>query len=64
VEAHEVDCGLSATRWAHRQLHMAAMTVGKSGPEAESSGAARREVDSLWKAVKQLAVTPIKERVR
>jgi chromosome partitioning protein len=46
-----------------RQAYMAAMTVGKSGPEVERDGAARREVDALWKAVKQLA-TPVKERVR
>ena len=43
---------------------MAAMTVGKSGPEVERDGAARREVDALWKAVKQLATMTVKERVR
>jgi chromosome partitioning protein len=51
-------------RLTFRQAYMAAMTVGKSGPEVEKDGAARREVDALWKAVKQLASMQAKERVR
>jgi chromosome partitioning protein len=38
-----------------RQAYMAAMTVGKSGPEVEKDGAARAEIDALWTAVKALA---------
>jgi chromosome partitioning protein len=37
-----------------RQCHMAAATVGKSGPEIEKAGAARREIDVLWAAVTEL----------
>jgi len=51
-------------RLTFRQAYMAAMTVGKSGPEVERDGAAQREVDALWKAVKQLAIMAVKERVR
>ena len=37
-----------------RQAYMAAMTVGKSGPEVEKTEAARREIDAVWVAVKTL----------
>jgi chromosome partitioning protein len=37
-----------------RQSYMAAVTVGKSGPEIEKAGAARREIDALWTAVSEL----------
>jgi len=33
---------------------MAAMTVGKSGPEVEKGGVARKEIDALWAAVMSL----------
>jgi hypothetical protein len=36
---------------------MAAVTVGKSGPEVEKNGVARKEIDALWQAVKKLLVT-------
>jgi cellulose biosynthesis protein BcsQ len=39
-----------------RQAYMAAVTVGKSGPEVEKNGVARREIDALWSAVKKLVV--------
>jgi chromosome partitioning protein len=38
-----------------RPAYMAATTVGKSGPEVEKSGAARKEIDAIWEAVKALA---------
>ena len=38
-----------------RQSYMAAMTVGKSGPEVEREGVARKEIEALWQAVKKLA---------
>jgi chromosome partitioning protein len=47
-----------------RAAHMAAMTVGKSGPEVEKDGAARREIDALWKAVRDLVATTKKGRVK
>ena len=37
-----------------RQAYMAAVTVGKSGPEVEKSDVARKEIDALWAAVKKL----------
>ena len=37
-----------------RQAYMAAVTVGKSGPEVEKGGVARKEIDALWAAVKKL----------
>ena len=37
-----------------RQAYMAAVTVGKSGPEVEKGDAARKEIDALWAAVKKL----------
>jgi hypothetical protein len=37
-----------------RQAYMAAMTVGKSGPEVEKAAAARKEIDAVWEAVKAL----------
>ena len=37
-----------------RQAYMAAVTVGKSGPEVEKNGVARKEIDALWAAVKEL----------
>jgi chromosome partitioning protein len=38
-----------------RPAYMAAATVGKSGPEVEKTGAARKEIDAIWSAVKTLA---------
>src|SRR5215467_3497666 len=32
----------------YRQAYMAAATVGKSGPEVEKNGVARREIEALW----------------
>jgi len=40
----------------YRQAYMAAATVGKSGPEVEKNGVARREIEALWAAVKKLLV--------
>lgn len=40
---------------AYRMAYIAAMTLGKSGPEVERDGAARGEIDALWLAVKKLA---------
>jgi chromosome partitioning protein len=37
-----------------RQAYMAATTVGKSGPEVEKGGAARKEIDAVWTSVLQL----------
>jgi chromosome partitioning protein len=37
-----------------RQAYMAAATVGKSGPEVEKGGVARKEIDALWAAVMKL----------
>ena len=37
-----------------RSAYMAAATVGKSGPEIEKNGVARREIDALWAAVLKL----------
>ena len=37
-----------------RQAYMSAVTVGKSGPEVEKAGVARKEIDALWAAVKDL----------
>jgi len=37
-----------------RQAYMAAMTVGKTGPEVEADGKARAEVDELWSGVRNL----------
>jgi hypothetical protein len=34
--------------------YMAALTVGKSGPEVEKDGDARKEIDALWAAVNKL----------
>jgi chromosome partitioning protein len=36
-----------------RAAYMAALTVGKSGPEVDKSPAARKEIDALWAAVLQ-----------
>ena len=38
----------------YRTSYMAATTVGKSGPEVEKGGVARREIDALWNAVKRI----------
>lgn len=38
-----------------REAYMAAMTVGKSGPEVDRKGAAISEIDALWEEVKALA---------
>jgi chromosome partitioning protein len=35
-----------------RQAYMAAMTVGKSGPEVESDGRAHEEINQLWDATR------------
>ena len=37
-----------------RTAYMAAMTVGKSGPEVEKGSVARKEIDALWAAVMSL----------
>src|SRR5262249_6893636 len=37
-----------------RTAYMAAVTVGKSGPEVEKTGAARKEIDALWVAINEL----------
>jgi hypothetical protein len=37
-----------------RQAYMAAVTVGKSGPEVEKGDTARREIDALWDAINEL----------
>jgi chromosome partitioning protein len=37
-----------------RPAYMAAMTVGKSGPEVEKGGVARKEIDALWAVVMSL----------
>jgi chromosome partitioning protein len=37
-----------------RQAYMAAVTLGKSGPEVEKSDVARKEIDALWAAVRTL----------
>ena len=37
-----------------RPAYMAAMTVGKSGPEVEKADTARKEIDALWTAVNKL----------
>ena len=37
-----------------RQSYMAAMTVGKSGPEVEKVGKSRAEVDELWNGLKAI----------
>jgi chromosome partitioning protein len=37
-----------------RQAYMAAMTVGKSGPEVEADGKARDEIDALWRGLRAL----------
>jgi hypothetical protein len=35
---------------------MAAVTVGKSGPEVDRNGVARKEIDALWEAVRKLLI--------
>lgn len=45
-----------------RQAYMAAATVGKSGPEVEKDGVARKEIDALWRQVKELVLKPEKVR--
>lgn len=37
-----------------RQAYMAAMTVGKSGPEVEKDGKSRAEIDELWDGLKAI----------
>jgi chromosome partitioning protein len=37
-----------------RQDYMAAVTVGKSGPEVEKGDVARKEIDALWSGVRKL----------
>ena len=37
-----------------RPAYMSAVTVGKSGPEVEKNGVARKEIDALWSAVTRL----------
>lgn len=39
---------------SYRMAYIAAMTVGKSGPEIEKDGLARKEIDALWKSIKEL----------
>ena len=47
-----------------RQAYMAAMTVGKSGPEVEGDGKAREEIDELWEGLKALLAKSDKGQVR
>jgi chromosome partitioning protein len=44
---------------AFRTSHMAAATVGKSGPEVEKGSVARREIDALWLAVKRVVAEEV-----
>ena len=37
-----------------RPAYMAAVTVGKSGPEVEKGDVARKEIEALWVAVKKI----------
>lgn len=37
---------------SYRMAYIAAMTVGKSGPEVDKEGAARKEIDGLWAELK------------
>lgn len=39
---------------AYRMAYIAAMTLGKSAPEIEKDGQARKEIDALWLALKKL----------
>jgi chromosome partitioning protein len=39
---------------SYQEAYMAAATVGKSGPEVQKSGEARKEIEALWGAVKKL----------
>jgi len=39
---------------SYRMAYIAAMTAGKSAPEIEKDGQARKEIDALWTAVKKL----------
>jgi chromosome partitioning protein len=48
-----------------RNAYMAAMTIGKSGPEVEADGKAREEIDELWAGVKaQLQLLSEPKRAR
>jgi hypothetical protein len=38
----------------YQRAYMAALTVGKSGPEVDKEGAARTEIDELWAALNKL----------
>lgn len=40
---------------SYRMAYIAAMTVGKSGPEVDKDGAAGKEIDGLWKEIKTAA---------
>lgn len=50
------DYGTVIDRWiTYRRAYVAAMTLGKTGPEYEKDGKCREEVDALWGTVKLLA---------
>jgi chromosome partitioning protein len=44
-----------------RQAYMAAMTVGKSGPEVETDGKAREEIEQLWEAARGTLLAKLKK---
>lgn len=44
----------------HRQAYVAAVTVGKTGPEVERDGKCTEEIDALWNAVKKHAAKATK----
>lgn len=45
---------------AYRMAYIGAMTVGKSAPEIEKDGQARKEIDALWESIKKLATATAK----
>jgi hypothetical protein len=38
----------------YQEAYMAAVTVGKSGPEVEKGDGAHKEIEALWVAVRKL----------
>lgn len=50
----EADGPVLATRIVNRKPYMAAMTLGKSGPELKDGKAAAEEIDALWNEMKAL----------
>ena len=43
-----------------RPAYMSAVTVGKSGPEIEKNGAARKEIEALWDAMTEMLAERVK----